>query len=711
MQAFPRQARQDYAGTATQGTGLFSRRPRAANLTCARTNCGGPNSQREGPSDGTGATTANIHIINIHIISGTHNSPRDPRFLPGSMGHRSLRACVDYLQRHGELVTIQHPIDACLEAAAIHRRVYAAGGPALYFANVRNCRFPMVSNLFGTTQRVELLLGDGIEAVRQLIALREDGKQMLRRPWNFLNIPRSLLTLLPKQVSNGPILAHQATVSDLPQLKCWPEDGGAFVTLPQVYSEDVNQPGLRRSNLGMYRVQMSGGDYQPDREIGLHYQIHRSIGVHHRHAIDANQPFRVNIFVGGPPAMTVAAVMPLPEGMSELSFAGVLGQRRVRMIRRPGELPVHADTDFCITGVVHPDRLMPEGPFGDHLGYYSLAHPFPVLSVERVFHRKDAIWPFTVVGRPPQEDTQLGALIHELTGSLIPEVLPGIRAVHAVDAAGVHPLLLAVGSERYMPFLKAGRPQELLTQANAILGQGQLSLAKFLMIAAHQDNPQLDPHNIEGFLSHLLARADWNRDLHFHTQTTIDTLDYSGEGLNSGSKVVIAGVGPPRFDLPGSLPADLRLPDGFRNPQVVIPGVLAVTGPRCSRPSMDFDTSSQARIESRDKVSRDILDFCRSFDLESPINKFRWILVVDDSQFVAESLRNFLWVTFTRTDPACDLYGIESFVEAKHWGCRGALVIDARMKPHHAPELEEDPEVTSRVEALAAPGEPLHGLY
>jgi len=627
------------------------------------------------------------------------------------MGYHSLQQCVEDLERNGELIRITEPVEANLEAATIHRRVVAAGGPALLFENVVGCRFPMVSNLFGTMDRVRFMFRDGLGAVKQLVELRSQPKNLFKRPWRYLGTPRSALTMLPSQTKRGAVVANRTSISELPQLKCWPADGGAFVTLPQVYSEDPGQPGLRRSNLGMYRVQLSGDSYEADREIGLHYQIHRSIGVHHAAAIRSGKPFRVNIFVGGPPAMSVAAVMPLPEGMSELIFAGALGRRRVRMVRRPGELPIHADTDFCITGVVEPDRLAPEGPFGDHLGYYSLAHPFPVLKVENVFHRTGAIWPFTVVGRPPQEDTLLGALIHEITGPLIPEVLPGVHGVHAVDAAGVHPLLLAFGSERYMPFLDVDRPQELLTQANAILGQGQLSLAKFLLIAAKHDAPNVKLEDEQAFICHILERADWTRDLHFRTQTTVDTLDYSGAGLNAGSKVVVAATGPARFELATAVPGDLKLPDGFRNPRVVMPGVLAVEGPACPAPSFDYDVSVAARSSCREEVAGAMERFVRGFDKSRSINQFRWLVVVDDSQFLAESLGNFLWATFTRTNPASDIYGIDSFTEEKHWGCRGALVIDARIKPHHAPLLEEDPEVSRRVDALAASGGPLLGIF
>jgi 4-hydroxy-3-polyprenylbenzoate decarboxylase len=279
-------------------------------------------------------------------------------------------------------------------------------------------------------------------------------------------------------------------------------------------------------------------------------------------------------------------------------------------------------------------------------------------------------------------------------------VLPGVVGVHAVDAAGVHPLLLAIGSERYWPFAESQRPQELLTQANAILGQGQLSLAKFLLIVNGADDPALDVHDIPSFFRHLLERADWTRDLHFQTETTIDTLDYSGGALNMGSKVVIAAVGPKKFELATELDGDLRLPEGFRNPRVVMPGVLAVEARACA------DAQHSGAGAPRLALER----FCDGCSRDDTVSRFRWIVVVDDSQFVAESLRNFLWVTFTRANPAADIYGIESFTHEKHWGCHGPLVIDARLKPHHAPPLIEDAEVSRRVDALAARGGPLHGI-
>lgn len=606
------------------------------------------------------------------------------------MGYRNLKACVDDLRRQGRLVEIRDPVDPHLEAAEIHRRIYLSGGPAILFSNVQNCRFPMVSNLFGTLERARFIFRDTFENVQRAIQLKVRPEAALKQPLKYWRAPLIALQMRPKPVRRGPVVENETTLSELPQLQCWPMDGGPFVTLPQVYSEDVREPGLGKSNLGMYRVQLGGNEYAPDREVGLHYQIHRGIGVHHRAALDAGQPFPVNVFVGGNPAMTLAAVMPLPEGMSELTFAGALAGHRIPMLRREGLAAIYADADFCIAGKVDPGRQLPEGPFGDHLGYYSLTHNFPVLAVEKVYHRRDAIWPFTVVGRPPQEDTVFGELIHELTGPVIPTVLPGVHGVNAVDASGVHPLLLAVGSERYVPWQPTTRPQELLTQANAILGQGQMSLAKYLWILDQACDPDLSVQDISRFFERVLERVDWSRDLHFQTRTTIDTLDYTGDGFNEGSKVVIAAAGPPLRELPRELSGDCPLPHPFRNPHVCLPGVLAIEGP-----------AWQAANDSA------VRDFCNALDPSHPLNQFPLMVVVDDAEFTARTLNNFLWVTFTRSNPATDVAGIGAETTNKHWGCRGSLVIDARIKPFHAPPLIEDSDVSAKVDALAARGGPL----
>lgn len=614
----------------------------------------------------------------------------------------SLAGCVRDLEKHKQLVRIPGEVDPHLEMAEIQRRVFQAGGPAVFYEKVKGSPFPAVSNLFGTLDRSRFIFRSTLDAVRNLVRFKAEPAAFFKKPGSLFSLPGAAWHALPKKVGSAPVMRHRTTLGALPQIKSWPDDGGAFILLPQVYTENPDQPGILHSNLGMYRIQISGNRYESDREAGLHYQIRRDIGIHHAAALQRGEKLRVSIFVGGPPAHTFASVMYLPEGLPEVAFAGALAGRRFRYVQHGGHV-LSADADFCITGTVEPGRTLPEGPFGDHLGYYSLQHEFPVMRVEQVYHRPGAIWPFTVVGRPPQEDSQFGKLIQEIAGPMIPKEIPGVKAVHAVDAAGVHPLLLAIGSERYVPYAER-RPQELLTLANALLGYGPCSLAKYLWIAAGEDDPGLDVHDVAGFLRHMLERVDWTRDLHFQTSTTIDTLDYSGTGLNAGSKLVIAAAGPKRRTLASAVPSSLRLPDGFGEPLVALPGVLVLKAP-----SFRDAASAEAEIQKLSAVLKD--QSGRSASGSMPLaDAFPLFMLADNNRFATASLNNFLWTAFTRSNPSHDIHGVDSSTSFKHWGCRGSLILDARLKPHHAPPLVEDPEITRQVDALGAAGQPLHGI-
>ena len=612
------------------------------------------------------------------------------------MGYPSLQTCIDDLEKNGQLIRIKEQVDPYLQMAAIHLRVFEHSGPAILFENVKGSKFPAVSNLFGTLERSKFIFRDTLDQIKTLVELKNDPLKAIKHPFKYGHVGLIALSALPKKVSrNSPISFGKTTISDLPQIVNWPKDGGPFVTMPQVYTEDIDKPGIMNANLGMYRIQLAGNDYLLNHEIGLHYQLHRGIGVHQTKANAKGQPLKVSIFIGGPPSHPVAAVMPLPEGLSEMTFAGALGKRRFRYFYDDEGFCISADADFVITGTVMPHENKPEGPFGDHLGYYSLKHPFPLMKVHNVYHRKDAIWSFTVVGRPPQEDTSFGALIHEITGSAIEKEIPGLKAVNAVDAAGVHPLLFAIGSERYTPYLDEERkPQEILTIANHILGTNQLSLAKYLFIAAGEDDPSLNVTDIGGFLKHILQRIDLSRDLHFYTNTTIDTLDYSGSGLNAGSKVAIAAAGNIKRELWTELPADFNIPRPFEKYKMVMPGVLALEVPKNIKHS---DTP----------LLFEILDEHLS---DKQLGGLPLIVLCDDADFTAQNLNNFVWVTFTRSNPANDIYGINSFTENKHWGCKGPLIIDARIKPHHAPVLEKDPAVEKLVDKMGEKGGALYGI-
>lgn len=618
------------------------------------------------------------------------------------MAYENLESCLLDLERNGQLVRIREEVDPHLEMAAIHLRVFESGGPALLFENVKGSPFRAASNIFGTLERSRFIFRDSLQTVEKLIQLKNNPSAAFKNPVRSLATAFSAIRSLPlKNPLHSPVTFKEISIDKLPLIKHWPMDGGAFVTLPQVYTEDPDSPGIMKSNLGMYRIQLSGNEYTLNEEIGLHYQLHRGIGVHQTKANKKNQPLKVSIFAGGPPAHTVAAVMPLPEGMSELSFAGVLGGRRFRYKYIDGYC-VSTDADFVITGEVFPHEVKPEGPFGDHLGYYSLKHPFPVMKVHKVYARKNAIWPFTVVGRPPQEDTSFGALIHSMTGSAIQNEIPGLLELNAVDAAGVHPLLLAIGSERYTPYMPVKQPAELLTIANHMLGTGQLSLAKFLFITSDPLN-KLTTKNIPEYFSFVLERIDLGRDLHFHTKTTIDTLDYSGESLNLGSKVVFAAYGDRKRRLSSEIPSAINNISSATNCKVVAPGILAL------------QTTAFKDYESAEKELALITGTLASFKNENPKNielpeEIVMIVLCDDADFVAGHYNNFLWVTFTRCNPSHDIYGTDAVVKNKHWGCKGPLVIDARIKPHHAPPVEKDPATENKINRFFDRGGSLYGI-
>jgi len=607
------------------------------------------------------------------------------------MSYKSLQQAVEDLENTGRLIRIKEEVDPYLEMASIQLRAYKEGAPAILFEKVKGSKFKALANLYGTMERCKYLFRDTLPKVQHLMELRGNPMAAFKKPVAGVKSGVAALTALPLKVNaKASDYFEEVQIADLPQIQHWPLDGGAFITLPQVFSENPDQPGVMQGNVGMYRIQLSGGQYEPNREIGLHYQIHRGIGIHQSLAKASNKPLKVSIFVGGPPAHTVAAVMPLPEGISELTFAGLLAGRRFRYFYEDGYV-ISKEADFVITGEIASDQLKPEGPFGDHLGYYSLSHPFPYLKVHKVFAKKDGIWPFTVVGRPPQEDTSFGDLIHEMTSGAISQEIPGVKAVNAVDEAGVHPLLLAIGSERYTPYQAVAEPQELLTQANRILGTGQLSLAKYLWIT---DDPsgKLSVRDIPGFFKHILERIDLKRDLHFQTCTTIDTLDYSGTALNKGSKLILAASGAPIRALSDRVAGPLK--NALEDPillqdfpvHLVMPGVIGITMPAAK---------DEAQANHDLQQLQGILA-----DHKMELQGLPLIVLTEDSHYLAENLSNFLWISFTRSNPAADIYGVESFTHQKHWGTDTAIILDARVKPHHAPALTVNPATEARVDQL-----------
>ena len=618
--------------------------------------------------------------------------------------YKSLEQALLDLEKAGMLKRIHAEVDPHLEMAEIARENFRQGGPALLFEHVKGSKFRAACNIFGSDERFNFLFREGFGQTKTAVNFKANPVDFFKHatPAKLLRAMRAGIRSLPKR--SGSIKDfEECSLSDLPQLVSWPLDGGAFITLPQVATRPSESASIMQTNVGMYRIQISGNDYIPNEECGLHYQIKRDIARHHQKAIEEGRPLKVSIFIGGPPSHTFAAVMPMPENLSELLFAGMLGNRRFRYFEYNGYL-VSSDADFCILGELEPG-LKPEGPFGDHIGYYSGKHDFPCMRVQKVLCKKNAIFPFTVVGRPPQEDTLFGKYIHKITKPMVPASLPGVHEIHAVDEAGVHPLCLALGSEAFRPYasIEEREPMELLKTANALLGFNQASLTKYLLIAAKEDvEPAKVPekslvHDVPAFFGHVLERVHFDRDLHFQTATTIDTLDYTGTSLNHGSKVVIAAAGAKCRELRNN-PDDLKsleLPQGFSKATIVMPGVilLETSAPPSNENATHF-TAAQHPIEEFAAIKEALTHW--EFRENYP-----WISIVDEGTFNADNiLSNFLWLTFTRSDPAQDIYGLDESIENKHWKCHAPLIIDARVKPHHQKQLTVSEEIKTKAKQI-----------
>jgi 4-hydroxybenzoate decarboxylase subunit C len=576
----------------------------------------------------------------------------------------NIGSFLEILKREGELLVVEAPIDPNLELAEIQRRVVAQQGKALLFTKVKGTGFPVAINLFGKRRRIDLAFGEEPGRFFRRVA---EATEILAAPsvskvWNFRDLAGTVLRLGIKNCKSGPILdcgINPARLKLLPQIQSWPMDGGAFLTLPLVYTE---HPRSGKPNIGMYRNQIFD-----DSTAGMHFQIQRGIGFHYHEAEKMGIPLPANVFLGGPPALILAAIAPLPENIPEAVLASLLLGKKLNLIRDSSisPLPLIAETEFALIGRIPPGVRRIEGPFGDHYGYYSLAHPFPVFEVDRICHRKNAVFPATVVGRPRQEDHYIGEYLQELFSPIYPLVMNGVQDVWAYNDAGMHPLASAVVRDRY--------PREAFMAALRILGEGQLSLTKFLMIT---DAP-IPVRQFRVFLTHVLERADFASDLFVFSPVSQDSLDYTSGKVNMGSKAILMGLGEPRFVLRATPKIDLKSPR-FRSQKVFTPGVLVVEGPAW---------------QQQDSVVEQLLD-------EEAVQPFRIVCLVDDAAACVRDEASFLWTVFTRFEPAADIHARHASLQRFHVQLSAPLVIDCRMKPWYPPEVQPLPETVARVDAL-----------
>ncbi len=575
------------------------------------------------------------------------------------MSFRNLREYLDVLRWDGDLATIGVEVDPWLELAEIHRRVVEQGGPCLYFRQVKNSPFPVVTNLFGTPRRIEKAFGpQPLQLVKQFVEFAETAlPPTLKKLWKHRNLALDTLKMGTRRVNYGPVMEvveHPPDLNRLPILTVWPHDGGPFVTLPLVYTEN---PRDKRHNLGVYRMQRFDST-----TTGMHWQIHKGGGFHYKVAEQLNEPLPLSVFLGGPPALILAAIAPLPENIGELMMASLLAGERLSMVRAPSSPhPFPAEAEFVMQGYVPPRERRPEGPFGDHYGYYSLQHDYPVFHVERIYHRKDAIYPATVVGKPKQEDYFIGNYLQELLSPLFPFVMPGVEALWSYGETGFHSLSAAIVKERYA--------REAMVSAFRILGEGQLSLTKFLIVV----NSPVDLKDFQKVLTHVLERIHWETDFFILSNLSMDTLDYCGPEINRGSKAIMLGLGEPIRSLPREFRG--QVPPGVREVRVFSPGCLVIAGVTYN--------------EEPDQASR----LARWEDFSD----WQLLILVDDDG-IADSTSRFLWAVFTRFDPASNIVAAQTVIRNHHLCYSSPIAVDARMKPRYPAEVECDPDTVTKVD-------------
>lgn len=604
---------------------------------------------------------------------------------------KDLREQIERIERNDELCVINAEVDAHLEIAEIHRRVIAEKGPALLFTNVKGSQFPVVTNLYGTEKRTLLSFGTELPSILdRLVTLLHNPPTLpsiAQTVWKnkdlasrFLSLGRRFKSSRKSRICENQI--DPVDLEKLPIITSWPEDGGAFITLPLVltrYPKQLPQSGGKGENLGMYRIQRFNKN-----ETGLHFQIQKGGGFHLHEAHKNELPLDVAIFVGGSPALTLSAIAPLPENISEVLLCSFLQAAPV-LSTKTDTLPLFESAEFALLGKSPPRVLREEGPFGDHYGFYSLKHPFPLFQCQKLYHRNKAIWPATVVGKYPQEDFYLGNILQEMLSPLIPLAMPGVEKLHSYGESGFHALAGAVVKERYS--------RELQKHALRILGEGQLSLTKTLLIT----DAAVDPKNFLEIFTAVLERIHFGKDLTILAKLSLDTLDYTGPKLNHGSRAILAGSGAPIRRLRSQLPS---LPRFISDAMVFTPGCALLTLNKELASCFDREvlkeplamiSASMMEIDKKDPQPR-------SPHPRNPQPAEFPICVIVDDLSAGKSVEEFLWAVFMRFDPAQDIFFASSSIAHHHICYQGSLVIDARQKPSYPDVLECDPKTKELVD-------------
>ncbi len=579
------------------------------------------------------------------------------------MAFTDLQSFLQLLEKEGELKRVTEEVDAELEVTEIATRAVKEKLPAMLFENVKGSSYPLVINSMATMRRIELALGRPPEALgEEIVQFMEDVNppslgafwRNRKTGWRLLKIrPKNTRRVLSQQVIEEPRL------DQLPILKCWPEDGGRFFTLPLVMSRD---PRTGAGNMGMYRMQV-----YDERTTGMHMQIQKGGGFHYQIAESMKQPLEVAVAVGGDPALILAAIMPLPEGLDEVAFSGLVrGQRTPMAKAKTLDMKIPAHAEFVFEGVLRPHVRRLEGPFGDHFGHYSAAGDHPVFEITRMTHRKNAIYPATVVGRPPQEDRYLGDAAQLALTPLVRLVRREVKDMWAYYEAGFHNLLVVSVDPRYQ--------REPIKTAMGLLGDGQLSLTKNLLLVG----PDVNPRDYSQVMQAIRRNFDPEQDFHLIARTAADTLDFTGEALHKGSKMILDATGGPVGE---GTPTAVALP---ANIGAIAPGV---TNHRLvGKTMLVVQTTGQGRDVVQKLVDNPLLGSVK-------------IVVAVSADVDIDDDENLLWGIFTRFDAVLDVMFSRSEFRGIAPVYSGVLGIDATWKQGYQKPLVMKPEIVEKVDS------------
>jgi menaquinone biosynthesis decarboxylase len=572
------------------------------------------------------------------------------------MPFSDLQDFVRHLEQVGQLKRVRVEVDPELEATEIAQRVLREQGPALLFERPKGSSTPLVMNLFGTMERVRAALGrDPAEIGNELIqTFQRVNPPSIRKLWESRHVIQRALMTHPRRVRSAESqeVVEPPDLSALPILKCWPDDAGRFITYGMVLTQ---HPTTKRRNLGLYRLQVFSKD-----ATGMHWQSMKGGRGHYWEAEQEGKGLEVAVVIGADPILMMAAILPLPEDVDEIGFAGFLRGKGVPMVRaRTIDMMVPANAEFVLEGVVPPKERRMEGPFGDHYGHYSEAAEFPVFHIQKITRRRTPIYAATVVGKPPQEDKFLGIAAGEMIGPLIKVINPNIVDLCAYAGAGFHNLLVVSLKERH--------PKEVLKTAMSLLGTGQLSLTKVMILVGSDCNP----HDFRGVLRHVRQRFEPEDHLWLLPFAPLDTLDFTSFKMHVGSKLVIdATAEPVRKQNSGQM--DVRqLDPRIEDYRVLEDALLVIRVSRQPREVLEKLVRAPLGVDIVVAVSPDV--------------------ILDDDE-------NLQWGIFTRFDPARDMLFTEQTFLGARPVYRGIVGIDATWKSGYPAPLVMDDAIVKLVD-------------